>query len=85
MTKPVTPTRKSELDSLDRKIIAILQEDGRLSTSEATRRIGNTAERTVRSRIACVLQHKHIVISVITDSTSVGGLSVFKCYPGLLY
>lgn len=72
MAKQVTPIRKAELDTLDLKIIAILQEDGRLSASEVAGRIGQIAERTVRNRIASLLQKKHIVISAIPDPTSIG-------------
>lgn len=72
MAKQATPLRKSELDSLDYKIISILQEDGRLSASEVAGRIGNIAERTVRNRIASLLQNKHIVVSAIPDPTKVG-------------
>ncbi len=72
MAKQVTPLRKPELDSLDHNIIALLQEDGRLSASEVAGRIGNIAERTVRNRIASLLQNKHIVISAIPDPTKVG-------------
>lgn len=73
MAKHATPLRKSGLDDLDHKIIAILQEDGRLSASEVAGRIGNIAERTVRNRIASLLQNKDIVVSAIPDPTKVGG------------
>ncbi len=72
MVKQATPLRRSELDDLDHKIIALLQEDGRLSASEVAGRIGNIAERTVRNRIASLLQNKHIVVSAIPDPTRVG-------------
>ena len=72
MAKQATPLRRSELDDLDRKIIALLQEDGRLSASEVAGRIGNIAERTVRNRIAGLLQNKDIVVSAIPDPTLVG-------------
>jgi len=72
MSKAPIPLKRASLDDLDRKIIGILQEDGRLSASEVAGRIGNIAERTVRNRIASLLQHKHIVISAIPDPTAVG-------------
>lgn len=72
MKKQPVPLRRSGLDDLDHNIIAILQEDGRLSASEVAGRIGNIAERTVRNRISSLLQNKHIVISAIPDPTTVG-------------
>ncbi|NJE47873.1 AsnC family transcriptional regulator, partial [Thermococcus sp. GR7] len=41
---------KEELDTLDRSILRILQEDGRASYSEIARRIG-VPESTVRLRV----------------------------------
>lgn len=64
--------KKSNLDKLDFEIIELLREDGRLSASEVAGRIGNIAERTVRNRIANLLQNNHIVISAIPDPTMVG-------------
>jgi len=72
MAKQSRVQKKSEPDDLDLKIIAFLREDGRLSASEVAGRIGNIAERTVRNRIASLLQHNHIVISAIPDPTMIG-------------
>lgn len=72
MRKHTTTLKKSGLDELDLSVIALLREDGRLSASEIAGRIGNIAERTVRNRIASLLQNKHIVISAIPDPTVVG-------------
>ena len=72
MKKSAASLKKTGLDDLDYKIIVLLQEDGRLSASEIAGRIGNIAERTVRNRIANLLQHKHIVISAIPAPTMVG-------------
>jgi Lrp/AsnC family transcriptional regulator for asnA, asnC and gidA len=72
MAKQSAELRKTALDDLDLKIVALLREDGRLSASEVAGRIGNIAERTVRNRIASLLQHKHIVISAIPDPTMIG-------------
>ena len=72
MRKQSTSLKKNCLDDLDYKIIALLREDGRLSASEVAGRIGNIAERTVRNRIANLLQNKHIVISALPDPTMVG-------------
>lgn len=72
MNKAAQSPKKLEIDDTDRQIIAILQEDGRLSASEVSSRIGNIAERTVRNRIASLLQNRHIVISAIQDPTTLG-------------
>lgn len=62
----------SELDDLDRAIIALLATDGRLAASEISTRIGGVSERTVRNRIAALLQNRHIVIGAIPDPTALG-------------
>ena len=64
--------QRSELDDLDRTIISLLTEDGRLSASEIAARIGGVSERTARNRIASLLQNRHIVIGAIPDPTSLG-------------
>ena len=64
--------QRSEVDDLDRKIIAYLAEDGRLSASEIAARLGIASERTVRNRISALLQNRHIVIGAIPDPTSMG-------------
>ena len=72
MGKHTASLKKTGLDDLDYKIIALLRQDGRLSASEVAGRRGDIAERTVRNRIANLLQHKHIVISAIPDPTMIG-------------
>jgi DNA-binding Lrp family transcriptional regulator len=64
--------QRSEIDDLDRTVIALLTEDGRLSASEIAGRIGGVSERTIRNRIAGLLQNRHIVIGAIPDPTSLG-------------
>ena len=64
--------QRSEIDDLDRTVIALLTEDGRLSASEIAARIGGVSERTIRNRIASLLQNRHIMIGAIPDPTSVG-------------
>ena len=39
------------LDAIDRRIVSLLIEDGRMSSAEMTRRIGHVSERTVRYRV----------------------------------
>lgn len=64
--------QRPELDNLDRTIIAMLSEDGRLSASEIAQRIGGASERTIRNRITALLQSKMIVIGAIPDPTAMG-------------
>ena len=64
--------QRSEIDDLDRTVIGLLTEDGRLSASEIASRVGGVSERTIRNRIASLLQNRHIVIGAIPDPTSVG-------------
>ena len=64
--------QRSEIDDLDRTVIGLLTEDGRLSASEIAARIGGVSERTIRNRIAGLLQDRHIVIGAIPDPTSIG-------------
>ncbi|MDQ0322026.1 Lrp/AsnC family transcriptional regulator for asnA, asnC and gidA [Pararhizobium capsulatum DSM 1112] len=61
---------RDELDDLDRIVVSMLTEDGRLSASEIAGRIGNVSERTIRNRIAGLLQNRHIVIGAIPDPTA---------------
>jgi Lrp/AsnC family transcriptional regulator for asnA, asnC and gidA len=64
--------QRFELDDLDRTVIAMLTEDGRLSAAEIASRIGNVSERTIRNRITALLQSRMIVISAFPDPTSMG-------------
>jgi len=60
------------VDDLDREIIRHLTEDGRLSAAEIAGRIGSVSERTIRNRIASLLQAKMIVIGAIPDPVALG-------------
>lgn len=64
--------QRSDLDDLDRTIIALLGVDGRLSASEVAGRIGGVSERTARNRISALLQSKMIIIGAIPDPTAMG-------------
>jgi DNA-binding Lrp family transcriptional regulator len=37
-----------KLDRIDRSIVSLLVEDGRMSSAEITRRVGHVSERSVR-------------------------------------
>lgn len=64
--------QRPELDALDRAIIALLAEDGRLSATEIAQRLGTVSERTARNRIAALLQSRRIAITAIPDPTALG-------------
>lgn len=64
--------QRFELDDLDRTIISLLTEDGRLSASEIAGKIGSVSERTVRNRITALLQSRMIVIGAMPDPTAMG-------------
>jgi Lrp/AsnC family transcriptional regulator, regulator for asnA, asnC and gidA len=60
------------LDAIDRKIVSLLLEDGRISSAEITRRIGHVSERAVRYRIERLTRSGVIRISAIVDPHAVG-------------
>jgi Lrp/AsnC family transcriptional regulator for asnA, asnC and gidA len=60
------------LDDIDRKIVALLVEDGRISSAEMARRIGHVSERAVRYRIERLLRTGVICISAIVNPQAVG-------------
>ena len=64
--------QRYDLDDLDRTIIGLLTEDGRLSASEIASKIGTASERTVRNRITALLQSRMITIGAIPDPTAMG-------------
>lgn len=60
------------LDSIDRRIVSLLIEDGRISSAEITRRIGHVSERAVRYRIDRLVRNGVIRISAIVMPQAVG-------------
>ena len=60
------------LDAIDRKIVSLLLEDGRISSAEMTRRIGHVSERAVRYRIDRLLRTGVIRVSAIVNPQAVG-------------
>jgi Lrp/AsnC family transcriptional regulator, regulator for asnA, asnC and gidA len=64
--------QRYELDDLDRTIVGLLTEDGRLSASEIAAKIGSVTERTIRNRITALLQSRAITIGAIPDPTAMG-------------
>jgi Lrp/AsnC family transcriptional regulator, regulator for asnA, asnC and gidA len=70
--RETTALQRYDLDDLDRTIISLLTEDGRLSASEIASKIGTASERTVRNRITALLQSRMITIGAIPDPTAMG-------------
>lgn len=62
----------SEIDTLDRAIIALLMEDGRMSSATIARRIGEISERSVRYRIDRMLRDGVIRVGAIVNPKAVG-------------
>jgi Lrp/AsnC family transcriptional regulator for asnA, asnC and gidA len=60
------------LDSIDRRIVSLLIEDGRISSAEMTRRIGHVSERAVRYRIERLIRNGVIRVSAIVMPQAVG-------------
>src|SRR5512139_1575740 len=63
-----------EIDNIDRKIINLLMEDGRMPAYEMARRIGGISERVIRYRIERIVKEGYIQISAITNPKSLGYL-----------
>jgi Lrp/AsnC family transcriptional regulator for asnA, asnC and gidA len=60
------------LDAVDREIVSLLLEDGRISSAEITRRIGHVSERAVRYRIERLIRTGVIRVSAIVNPQAVG-------------
>jgi len=61
-----------EFDKTDIKIVNLLLEDGRMSASEISRRMGNISERAVRYRIERMIDEGVIQISAVVSPESLG-------------
>jgi Lrp/AsnC family transcriptional regulator for asnA, asnC and gidA len=61
-----------EIQPLDRKIIDLLMEDGRLSCAQIARRIGGVSERTVRYRLDRLLEQQAIQVVAIPNPKTLG-------------
>ncbi len=62
----------SEIDTVDRAIIALLMEDGRMPSAEIARRIGEISERSVRYRLDRLVQEGVIRVGAIVNPKLVG-------------
>lgn len=61
-----------KLDDLDRRIVALLLEDGRLSSAEVTRRLGDTSERTVRYRVERLIRSGVVHVGAVVNPKALG-------------
>lgn len=61
-----------EFDRTDIKIVNLLLEDGRMSASEAARRMGDISERAVRYRIDRMIDEGVIQISAVVSPEAMG-------------
>jgi len=60
------------LDDVDRRIILLLQEDGRMSARDISRRLGDIGDRAVRYRIDRLLRSRAISVIAVVDSKQIG-------------
>ncbi len=60
------------IDHIDRSIVDLLIEDGRMSCGEIARRIGSASERTVRYRLDRLIENHIIRISAVVDPKALG-------------
>jgi len=62
----------AKLDDIDREIIALLLQDGRMSSTQMARRLGDVSERTVRYRVDRLIDRGVIQIGAIVNPRSLG-------------
>lgn len=61
-----------EIDNTDIKIVNLLLEDGRMSASEMSRRMGEISERAIRYRIDRMIEEGVIQISAVVNPEALG-------------
>jgi Lrp/AsnC family transcriptional regulator, regulator for asnA, asnC and gidA len=61
-----------EFDKIDIKIVNLLLEDGRMSASEISRRLGDISERAIRYRIDRMIEEGVIQISAVVSPEALG-------------
>lgn len=60
------------LDKIDKGIIRLLNEDGRMSNAEIARRLGNIPARTVSHRVESLIERKIISVKAIVNPLALG-------------
>lgn len=61
-----------KIDAIDRQIVNLLMEDGRMQAAEVARRLGNISERVARYRIETLIEKEIIQVSAIVNPRMVG-------------
>ncbi len=61
-----------KLDRIDKQIVDLLTEDGRMSCAVIARRIGKISERAVRYRLERMIAEKVFTVSAIVDPAVIG-------------
>jgi Lrp/AsnC family transcriptional regulator for asnA, asnC and gidA len=61
-----------KIDKVDREIVNLVMEDGRMRSAEIARRLGNSSERSVRYRIDRLVSTGVIQISAILNASALG-------------
>ncbi|MBN1629586.1 MAG: AsnC family transcriptional regulator [Thermoleophilia bacterium] len=61
-----------DLDTIDRRILALLKEDGRMPSSQIARRIGAVSERSVRYRIDRLRRSGVLRIAAVLNPLALG-------------
>ena len=61
-----------KIDRIDQDIVSLLLGNGRMPCAEIARRLGNVSERSVRYRIARLVQEKVILVSAVVNPKTVG-------------
>jgi Lrp/AsnC family transcriptional regulator for asnA, asnC and gidA len=61
-----------KIDRVDQAIVRLLSEDGRMSSAEIARRIGNVSERSVRYRIDRLTQDGVVQVSAVVNPKVLG-------------
>ena len=62
----------NDLDSIDKKIIKLLNQDGRMSSAEIERRLGNVSARTINNRIDTLVKNGVINIRAVVNPEAIG-------------
>jgi Lrp/AsnC family transcriptional regulator for asnA, asnC and gidA len=63
---------KADVDDLDRAIVSLLQQDGRMSCAEIARSLGNVSARTVGNRIDRIVRSGLIKIAAVPNRKALG-------------
>jgi len=60
------------IDRIDRAIVDLLIEDGRMSSREIAQRLGGPTERTIRNRLDRLIRDRVIRVTAVVDPASLG-------------